>query len=159
MKARKDSPRPETAPADEASVDFRRHLRFGWWSLLAWLSLGLLLEGFHGFKAGFYLDAPQQTRRLMWTLAHAHGTLLATVNLAFGMTVKLVPGWAPASRRQAGWWLLGASVLLPLGFLVAGVRVHGGDPGIGIFLVAVGGLMLVVAVLLTATGTTAGQRS
>jgi hypothetical protein len=156
--SRKDAPPREAVPADEASVYFRRHLRFGWWSLLFYLSLGLLLEGFHGFKVGWYLDPPQQTRRLMWTLAHAHGTLLAMVNLAFGMTVKLVPGWSAASRRQAAWWLLGASVLLPLGFLVAGVRVHGGDPGLGIFLVAAGGLMLVVAILLTATGTTAALR-
>lgn len=69
-----------------------------------------------------------------------------------------VPGWAAPSRRQAAWWLLGASVLLPLGFLVAGVRFHAGDPGVGIFLVAAGGLMLLVAILLTATGTTAALR-
>jgi hypothetical protein len=157
--SRKDGARQETPPADEASADFRRHLRFGWWSLLVYLGLGLVLEGLHGFKAGWYLDAPQQTRRLMWTLAHAHGTLLAMVNLAFAMTVKLVPGWGAASRRQAGWWLLGASVLLPLGFLVGGVRFHAGDPGVGIFLVAAGGLMLLVAVLLIAAGTAAALRS
>lgn len=161
MKARKekDAGRAEPAPADDAPPHFRRHLRFGWWSLLFWLALGLVLEGLHGFKIGWYLDAPQQTRRLMWTLAHAHGTLLALVNLAFAASVKLVPGWAAASRRQAAWWLLGASIVLPVGFLVAGFRIHGGDPGIGIFLVAVGGLMLLVAVLLAATGITAATRS
>ncbi len=40
----------------DTAVDYtRRHLRFGWWSLLALLGLSLLLEALHGFKAGGYL--------------------------------------------------------------------------------------------------------
>ncbi len=27
----------------------RRHLRFGWWSLLVFLTLGIALESLHGF--------------------------------------------------------------------------------------------------------------
>src|SRR5207302_5676038 len=58
-----------------------RNLRFGWWSLLVFLSLGGLLETLHGFKIGWYVDVGNEMRRLMFTLAHAHGTALALVNL------------------------------------------------------------------------------
>ena len=54
-----------------------RHLRFGWRSLFVFLVLGVVLETLHGFKLGWYLDVGAEMRRLMFTLAHAHGTLLA----------------------------------------------------------------------------------
>ncbi len=63
-----------------------RNLRFGWWSLLVFLSLGAVLEALHGFKIGWYVDVGNETRRLMFTLAHAHGTLLALVNIVAGLT-------------------------------------------------------------------------
>jgi hypothetical protein len=66
----------------------QRHLRFGWWTLLVFLTMGLVLEILHGFKAEAYLKVSNETRRLMWTLAHAHGTLLGLVNIAFAMTVR-----------------------------------------------------------------------
>ncbi|MBI2516226.1 MAG: hypothetical protein HYV95_04860 [Opitutae bacterium] len=121
-----------------------RHLRFGWWSLFFWLALGLGLEALHGFKAGWYLDVGQEMRRLMLTLAHAHGTLLALVNLAAGFTLRTVKG-AEVSR-PASWSLLGAGVLLPLGFLLGGLQIYGGDPGVGVLLVPVGGLLLLYGV-------------
>ena len=58
----------------------RRHHLIGWWALLLFLSLGIGLETLHGFKVGAYLDPAHRMRRLMWTLAHAHGTLLAVVH-------------------------------------------------------------------------------
>ena len=73
-------------------VDYtRRHLRLGWWSLLAFATLGLGLESLHGFKIRAYLDVSNETRRLMWTLAHAHGTLLAILNIVFGLSLRVVP--------------------------------------------------------------------
>ena len=67
-------PDPTPTAADTAAATYlRRHLRFGWWSLLCFLTLGIVLESLHGFKVGWYLDAAHSTRRLMWTLAHAHG--------------------------------------------------------------------------------------
>jgi hypothetical protein len=63
----------------------RRHLRFGWWSLFAFAALGLTLEVLHGFKVSAYLDVSNETRRLMWRLAHAHGVLLAVVNVVYGL--------------------------------------------------------------------------
>ena len=38
----------------------RHHLRFGWWSLLVFLSLGIALETLHGFKIGWYLDVANE---------------------------------------------------------------------------------------------------
>jgi hypothetical protein len=138
----------------DAHREARRHLVFGWWALLVYLAAGLGLEALHGFKVGLYLDVDQSTRRLMWTLAHAHGTLLALVNLAFAFTVERVSG-AGAVLRLASRCLLAATVLLPLGFFLGGLDIRGGDPGLGIGLVALGGLILLVGVLATARGVTA----
>ena len=41
-----------------------------------------------------------------------------------------------------------ATLLLPGGFLLGGIDVYGGDPGIGIFLTPVGGVFLLIAVYL-----------
>ena len=65
-----------------------RNLRFGWWSLLVFLSLGGVLETLHGFKIGWYVDAGNEMRRLMFTLAHAHGTALALVNIVAALTAR-----------------------------------------------------------------------
>jgi hypothetical protein len=128
----------------------RRHLRFGWWSLLGFLILGLGLELLHGFKVGLYLDVPNETRRLMWTLAHAHGALLGLVHIAFAVSLTHLPGLDTLGRTRASWCLIGASVLLPGGFFAGGWRLYGGDPGVGIFLAPVGATSLLVAVFLTA---------
>ncbi len=126
------------------------HLRFGWWSLLAFLTLGLILEALHGFKIGAYVDVDEETRRLMWTLAHAHGTLLSLVHLAFASSVERLVTWSHSPRRLASRLLLTAGLTMPLGFFLAGFGAEGGDPGYGIVLVAVGGLSLLLAVLLIA---------
>lgn len=127
----------------------RRHLRFGWWALLAFVTLGLTLEALHGFKVDWYLSVEHETRRLLWTLAHAHGTLLAVVNLVFAASLPILTD--DAQRRQwASWSLLGASVLLPGGFFLAGFGAWAGDPGPAIVLAIPGGLLLFLAVLVTA---------
>jgi hypothetical protein len=131
----------------EAHAYARRHTRFGWWSLLGFLSLGVVLEAMHGFKLGFYLDVSSETRRLMWTLAHAHGTLLSLVHLVFGMYLMVGPTWPERALRTASRCLFGASFLLPVGFFLGGIDVHGGDPGLGILLVPVGAILLFFAVL------------
>ena len=58
--------------------------------------------------------------------------------------------WPARSRGIASACLRGATLLMPAGFFLGGVRVYSGDPGIGIILVPVGGLLLLAAVLLTA---------
>jgi hypothetical protein len=135
---------------DPLAAVVRRHLRFGWCALLLFLSLGLVLEALHGFKVQAYLNVMNETRRLMWTLAHAHGTLLAVVNLAFAFSILMTPNWKPRLRNTASYSLTAASVLMPGGFFLGGVWVYGGDPGLGIVLVPIGGALLLVAILLSA---------
>ena len=122
----------------------RRHLRFGWTAVLVFGLLGLILETLHGFKVRAYLDVANETRRLMWTLAHAHGTLLGLVNVAYGLTVAHFADWGHGTLPSRG--LIAAAVLLPTGFFLGGLQHYGGDPGLGILLVPAGAVALVVAV-------------
>jgi len=128
----------------------RRHLCFGWWSLLVFLTMGAVLEGLHGFKVRWYLDVANEARRHLWTLAHAHGTLLAVVNIVFGLAVNAMSGAGGRDRGIASACLLGAGVLLPGGFLLGGLFIQGADPGLGIVLVPIGAALLFVAVLVAA---------
>ena len=121
-----------------------RHLRFGWWSLFAFLALGVVLETLHGFKLGWYLDVDREMRRLMFTLAHAHGTLLALVNIAVGLTLRTVKGFE--LTRLASLSLLWGSMLLPAGFFLGGLIIHDGDPGVGVILVPIGAVLLLYGV-------------
>ena len=137
---------------DKMHAYSRRHLRFGWWSLLGFLTLGAVLETLHGFKLGWYVDVANETRRLLWTLAHAHGTLLSLVHVAFGLSVRVTPEWSEQRRDLASRGLVGASILIPGGFFLGGLFIHSGDPGLGILLLPIGAVLLFVAVLLTALG-------
>src|SRR5438445_13039440 len=92
-----------------------RNLRFGWWSLLIFLLFGGALETLHGFKIGWYLDVGNEVRRLMFTLAHAHGTVLALVNIAAGLNARrIVRLDLRLPTPRAVMW---APVLLPAGFV------------------------------------------
>jgi hypothetical protein len=117
-----------------------RNLRFGWWSLLIFLSLGGVLETLHGFKIGWYVDVGNETRRLMFTLAHAHGTLLALVNIAAGLTVRTVERFT--LRPSVSFALIWAAILLPAGFFLGGIVIYDGDPGLGVWLVPIGAALL-----------------
>ena len=133
----------------------RRHLRFGWWSLFVFLLLGATLETLHGFKVGFYLDVSNETRRLMWTLAHAHGALLGIVNVVAGVSLHTLPELADDARIPLiSATLRTATVLLPAGFFAGGVVFYSGDPGVGIALVPVGAACLAIAVFLMARAVT-----
>ena len=123
-----------------------RHLRIGWWALLVFVLLGLVLEALHGFKAGAYLDAGNETRRLVWRLAHAHGAALALVNVVFGVHARGLDEAAEARLRLASTALVVALVLVPLGFFAGGVVTYGADPGLGILLVPAGAVALVYAI-------------
>jgi hypothetical protein len=117
-----------------------RNLRFGWWSLLIFLSLGAALETLHGFKIGWYVDVGNETRRLMFTLAHAHGTLLALINIAAGLTARNVDRFE--LRPSVSFALIWAAILLPAGFFLGGIVIYDGDPGLGVWLVPVGAILL-----------------
>jgi hypothetical protein len=129
----------------------RRHLRFGWWSLLCFATLGLALEMLHGFKVRAYLDVSNETRRLMWTLGHAHGTILSLVHVIFGLTVRVAADSLEQNLRLISSCLIGASLLLPGGFFLGGVVIYGGDPGLGVLLVPIGAVLLLAAVFFIAS--------
>ncbi|HIE70323.1 MAG TPA: hypothetical protein EYP98_09140 [Planctomycetes bacterium] len=124
----------------------RRHLRIGWGSLLLFVVLGGVLESMHGFKVDWYLAVGNETQRLLWRLAHAHGTFLSLVHIGFAVTLSHM-GSAPPKLAAA--CLTGALIALPGGFLLGAFGGHGGDPGLGILLVPVGLLLLVVAIVAT----------
>jgi hypothetical protein len=157
MSARKEAPAEPTARPRREAADApgreeglaRLHRRFGWTALLAWMCGGLVLELFHGLKLGDYLLDP--LRRELWTLAHFHGALLSVVNLAYVRWAE-APGLAVAQRVWASRALILGSVLLPLGFLLGGMFHYEGDPGLGIMLSPVGGLLLLYPVALQARG-------
>jgi hypothetical protein len=117
-----------------------RNLRFGWWSLLIFLSLGGALETLHGFKIGWYVDVGNDMRRLMFTLAHAHGTALALVNIVAGLTARNVQRFE--LRSSVSFCLIWAGLLFPVGFFLGGIVTYGGDPGLGIWLVPIAALLL-----------------
>jgi hypothetical protein len=141
-----------------ATEDYsRRHLAFGWWTLLVFATLGLALESLSGFKVGAYLDVANETRRLLWRLAHAHGTLLGAINVLFALTLRSTPQSAPANVSRISTALIGATLLLPIGFFLGGVVFYSGDPGIGVLLVPVGGVLLLVAIFWIARGVRGGR--
>ena len=125
--------------------DSDRNLRFGWWSLLVFLSLGGGLETLHGFKIGYYVDVGNDIRRLMFTLAHAHGTALGLVNIAAGLTARHFKNFDLKSSVSMS--LIWAGILFPVGFFLGGLVTYGGDPGLGIWLVPIAALLLFYAVL------------
>ncbi len=146
-------------PADDDAKNYvRRHVSFAWCSLLCFLTLGIVLEGLHAFKIHWYLD-PEKMRRLMWTLGHAHGTLLSLVHIAFAATICMFPGKLQQGFQTASPCFFGASLLLPVGFFLGGLFVYEGDPGLGVWLAPFGAAVLFVAVSLTARAVIAQDRS
>jgi len=137
---------PKTSTLSFASLG-QRHLRVGLWGLLAFLSLGVALEAFHGFKLVSYLGVEFEARRLSLRLAHAHGTLLSLLNVVFALLLGSRFAPSLAAVRRAGSLLLAATLLLPGGFLLGGLFIHGGDPGLGVLLVPFGALALFLSFL------------
>ena len=134
---------PTRSSAPDALI--RRHLIVGWWSVLLFSALGLLLEFLHGFKVAAYVDVGNETRRLMWTLAHAHGTLMGLLHIAFAATLFAIPGIPPEQQRTASKALLASTILLPGGFFAAGIRFYSGDPGLAAAVVPVGAALLLLS--------------
>lgn len=126
-----------------------RHLLFGWGLAATFIVLGLALELLHGFKIQWYLAMANETRRLLWTLAHAHGVLLGLLNVAYALSLRGFP--VRGSRQDlVSALLMGGSLCLPAGFLLGGIVVHGGDPNLFIALSPIGGCLLVAALPMVA---------
>lgn len=109
----------------------------GWVGIALWMTLGLLLEGLIAYRAPAYLGDTQ--RRELFRLAHAHGTL-------FGVLL-LLAAWCSDRfgilPRAAELALRIGTVLMPLGFLLAGMWHPEGDPGWAIVLAPLGALLVI----------------
>ena len=126
----------------------RNHFRFGWWTLALFALSGVGLETLHAFKIGVYLDVGSETRRLMWTLAHAHGALFGLLHLGWGATLASLDGLDDKRVKRVGQLLRLGTVLLPGGFALGGIWTFGTDPGLAaVVLAPVGGLVMVVAMI------------
>jgi hypothetical protein len=127
----------------------RASARLGWTLLGLFMAGGLVLEALHGIKAPWYLDHAL-TRELL-VLAHAHGALLALVNLAFAsQALALVPD--ARRRRLAGAMLRWGAILMPAGFFLGAVGAGETDPSLGILLTPIGALLLLHGVTVMALG-------
>ncbi len=115
------------------------NLRAGLTALCAFSALGLLLEVLHALKLGFYLNVDNETRRLLWRLAHAHGVLLGVLNVGYALVEH---AWPPLGDALAARALLAALVLMPSGFLLGGAFARAGDPGVAVALAGAGGVAL-----------------
>jgi hypothetical protein len=111
-------------------------------SIAVWMAFGLLLEGLLGYKTPAYLQDSQ--RRELFRLAHAHGTLLGLILLASALAVDRFSLVVPRAARVA---LRLGVIVLPLGFLLAGVWHYEGDPGIAIWLVPPSALLVIFGVV------------
>lgn len=100
-----------------------------WWWIGVWLLFGLGLEGLHGLKISAYLAHP--VRRLMWTLAHAHGLLLSFLYL-----------FVTTHLDQPNRAFVAGVILMPLGFLLGGIAPTETDPFVGVYLAPIGALLL-----------------
>jgi hypothetical protein len=149
----KQSDRVTVSQLDAAKSKLcKRHLKIGWWSLLAFLSLGIILEMLHGMKWSSYLGADAEIRRLLWTLAHSHGTLLAIIHILFGLSLGHLEFTESESFNWTGKILTCATLLMPIGFFLGGWIHYAADPGLGILLVPVGALLLFWAILRISLG-------
>lgn len=122
----------------------RSHLAWGWVHIALYMAFGLGLEVLHALKVGWYLDVGADARRLMFQLAHAHGTLLGLLHIAFASSLAHL-NWGPKGPDFTARLLKASTVLLPGGFVLGGVWIHGGDPGVGVLPAPLGGLLLVWA--------------
>lgn len=146
-----EPPKRKGEGAKQRTAAARRHFRFGWWALFAFAGLGLVLESMQGLRVGWYLDVSNETRRLMFRLAHAHGTLLAIVNLVFALSLDSRRFGPRIGDPKIPSACFGAAlILLPAGFFTGGLVIYDGDPGLGIMMVPVGALLFMVGALVVA---------
>lgn len=142
-----------------AAARIRHHMRVGWHGLLVFGALGTLLEILHAWKNPAYLGVGNEVRRLMWTLAHAHGIGLSLLHIGFAATLFVVFGEVRPRLSRASWLLDVSTLLMPLGFFLGGAVSYHGDPGIGVVLVPVGAVAFLAAVFFTAAELPATRQS
>lgn len=137
---------------DETPNDYAGMLRQGWIALAFWMTFGLLLEGLLGYKVPAYLNDP--ARRELFRLAHAHGAVLSLVLIAAAICFRqrLIQ-----TQNFVEWVLRIGTVLMPLGFLLAGIWHYEGDPGLAIWLVPPSALLIIFGIVCVALSIKKGR--
>lgn len=127
----------------------RAALQWGWTLLALFLLGGLTLEFLHLIKAPWYLDV--HIRRELWVLAHAHGALMAVLNILFAYSaMQCLP--VAAKRKRASAMIRHGALLVPAGFFLGGIGNSETDPSLAIILTPIGALMVLHAVASMALG-------
>lgn len=131
--------------AKEAKQNISSLARQAWFGVAFWMTFGLLIEGLIAFRSPAYLQDP--VRRELFRLAHAHGALLSVLLLVAVLYVERKIAGPP----KIGLLLLRIGVVvMPIGFLLGGIWHYESDPGIGIFLAPLGGVLVIFGVIATA---------
>jgi hypothetical protein len=116
------------------------------WTMLAVSAIGgLTLEAMHGLKVSAYLD--DELTRMLLRLAHAHGVGLSLVVLVYSVAGVPLLAHRPDGGAAIGWLLRIGGVLVPIGFALGAIGHPESDPSIGVWLVPVGGALLVAALV------------
>lgn len=136
--------------SSESAQRVRHHMRVGWHGLLIFGALGTLLEILHAWKNPAYLGVGNEMRRLMWTLAHAHGIGLSLLQIGFAATLAVMFSELSPRLTRASRLLDASTLLVPLGFFLGGAVPYKSDPGIGVILVPIGALLFLTATFFTA---------
>ncbi len=123
------------------------HLRWSLALLALFLASGLWLEAMFGLRAQGWVDDP--LRREFLRLGHAHGGLLALVNLALAQAMGRLGTPEPWARRVRPAALAGAA-LVGVGFVGGGLWHAATDPGPLVLLVPAGAMTLLACLVAVA---------
>jgi hypothetical protein len=78
--------------------------------------------------------------------------LLAIINILFALSIEKFRNLENHIKVISPCLLL-SSILLPSGFLLGGLAINGGDPGVGIILAIIGAITFVITIGLIAMST------
>jgi hypothetical protein len=127
---------------NEPEINVRNLLLQSFIGIAAWMSFGLLLEGFIGFRVSAYMSIP--IRRELFQLAHTHGTLLSLLLLLATLTISkhlVYPNKFSLLSLRIG------TVLMPFGFLLGGIWTNKDEPNMFVFLAPIGGILVIFGII------------
>lgn len=132
----------EPSNLNQTNKNYVGMLRQGFITLACWMTFGLFLEGLLGYKIPAYLN--DNIRRELFRLAHTHGALLSIVLIVITICLKLD---LFESKNYSQFSLRIGTILMPSGFLLGGIWHYESDPGIAIWLVPIGGIMVIFGIV------------
>ncbi len=142
----------EKPPSPRARVSsfITTHVLWGVSGLFLYALLGVGLEFLLAYKVPAFVDVASSERRLLFRLAHAHGTLLSLLQLGFAFILTQKKTSTIGRRlRLASGALSAGTLLIPAGFFLGGLDARSGDPGLLVALVPGGAFLLLVGLGLT----------